>query len=211
MATTRIHIGPADRGRPMTLEEFREAEEEPGYLYELARGALEVTEIPGDWHRQVVHNAHHALTLYSIQHPGLILCIGHGSDIRFQIPELRSDRHPDLGVVFRATRPDSRNRRQATLAVEVVSPGKPARKRDYEEKREEYPAVGIREYWIIDPDSLQVMVLVRREGQGGPSWEERTFRDDQIIGSEILPGFVGRASELWTDMELAGDEGEGAE
>ena len=46
MATTRIQIGPADHGRQMTLDEFREAEEEPGYRYELARGVLEVTEVP---------------------------------------------------------------------------------------------------------------------------------------------------------------------
>ena len=30
MSTTRIQIGPADHGRAMTLEEFLEAEEEPG-------------------------------------------------------------------------------------------------------------------------------------------------------------------------------------
>ena len=38
MATTQIRIGPADHGRRMTLEEFREAEEEPGYCYELRGG-----------------------------------------------------------------------------------------------------------------------------------------------------------------------------
>ena len=48
MATTTIRIGPADHGRTMTLEEFREADEEPGYRYELARGVLEVTEVPND-------------------------------------------------------------------------------------------------------------------------------------------------------------------
>ena len=38
MSTTRIQIGPADHGRRMTLDEFREADEEPGYRYELAGG-----------------------------------------------------------------------------------------------------------------------------------------------------------------------------
>ena len=46
MATIATRIGPADHGRAMTLEEFREAEEEEGYRYELARGVLEVTEVP---------------------------------------------------------------------------------------------------------------------------------------------------------------------
>ena len=50
MSTLATRIGPADHGRAMTLEEFRDAEEEPGYRYELARGVLEVTEVPNDPH-----------------------------------------------------------------------------------------------------------------------------------------------------------------
>ena len=38
MATVRLRIGPADNGLRMSLEEFREAEEEPGYRYELGPG-----------------------------------------------------------------------------------------------------------------------------------------------------------------------------
>jgi Uma2 family endonuclease len=205
MATTRLHIGPADHGRRMSLEEFREAEEEPGYLYELARGVLEVGEVPGDSHRQVVDNLHEAFSHYRRQHPGLILCIGHGSDIRFIIPELESDRHPDLAIVFRDAPRDPRGRRQAGLAVEVVSPGKEARQRDYEDKRQEYLAIGLREYWIVDPHLRRVTVLVRRgEGQGA-TWEERAYRDAEVIGSETLPGFGGTVAELWADAEL--DEG----
>ena len=49
-----LRIGPADHGRTMTLEEFREAEELDGYRYELARGVLEVTEVPNDPHGVVV-------------------------------------------------------------------------------------------------------------------------------------------------------------
>ena len=51
-----VQIGPADNGRRMTLEEFTEAEVEEGYRYELARGVLEVTEVPNDDHGQVVWN-----------------------------------------------------------------------------------------------------------------------------------------------------------
>src|SRR5207249_4381728 len=101
MASLKLHIGPADHGRRMTLDEFREAEEEPGYLYELARGVLEVTEVPGDDHGQIVHNVHEDLSDYHRGHPGLILRFAHGSDVRLLIPELESDRHPDLGVILR--------------------------------------------------------------------------------------------------------------
>ncbi len=49
---TPLCIGPADHGRTMTLEEFLDAEAEEGYRYELARGVLEVTQVPNDLHRQ---------------------------------------------------------------------------------------------------------------------------------------------------------------
>src|SRR5689334_25205178 len=100
MATVRIRIGPADHGRPMTPDEFREAEEQPGYLYELARGGLEVSEVPRDDHGQVVDNLHEAISLYRREHPGRIRRIAHGSDVRLIITELKSGRHPDLAIVF---------------------------------------------------------------------------------------------------------------
>ena len=40
MSIVKTRLGPLDRGRIMTLDEFREADEEPGYLYELARGVV---------------------------------------------------------------------------------------------------------------------------------------------------------------------------
>ena len=43
--TTPLRIGPADRGRTMTLEEFLDADVEEGYRYELARGVLEVNQV----------------------------------------------------------------------------------------------------------------------------------------------------------------------
>jgi Uma2 family endonuclease len=205
MATTRTQIGPADHGRRMTLEEFRDAEEQSGYRYELARGVLEVTEIPGDPHAKVVDNIHEALSTYRRLHPGLILRIGHGSDIRFIIPGLELDRHPDLAVVFEEARPDDRGRLRADLAVEVVSPGSEARKRDYQDKLKDYLDYGIREYRVVDPKLLQVTVHVRREGPGGPAWEARVRSGSDVIASELLPGFAGTVVELWADADL--DEG----
>ncbi|NJN29599.1 MAG: Uma2 family endonuclease [Synechococcales cyanobacterium RM1_1_8] len=49
------------------------------------------------------------------------------------------------------------------LVVEVVSPGEPGEEnydRDYVEKRREYAARGISEYWIVDPTHRVIVVLV---------------------------------------------------
>jgi Uma2 family endonuclease len=204
MATVRLRIGPADQGRKMTLEEFWDAEEQPGYLYELARGVLEVVQVPGEPHSQVVDNLHELFSTHRRQHPGLILRIGRGSDVQYVIPELETDRNPDLAVVFRdiPTR-DVQGRRLSVLAVEVVSPGSRARKRDYEDKRADYLIVGLLEYWIVDPEEKQVTVLVRQEADGLASWEERAYRGSDVIVGELLVGFAGTVAELWVDL---GDE-----
>ncbi|MBC7515169.1 MAG: Uma2 family endonuclease, partial [Alkalinema sp. FL-bin-369] len=47
------------------------------------------------------------------------------------------------------------------LVVEVVSPGTESNdnyKRDYQHKRDQYAAIGVPEYWIVDPEREWVMV-----------------------------------------------------
>jgi Uma2 family endonuclease len=200
MATLRTQIGPGDHGRPMTLDEFHDAQGQAGYLYELARGVLEVVEVPGDDHAQVVDNLHECFSVYRRQNSGLILRIGHGSDVRLEVRDgAGSDRHPDLGVVFQDAAPDARGRRRPSLVVEVVSPGERARERDYQEKRQEYFSLGIKEYWIVDFSLDQVMVLVHPAEERSPR-VERAFRGDETIVSDLLPGFAGRVSELWVGV-----------
>lgn len=201
MSTTRIRIGPSDHGRPMTLEEFREAEEQEGYRYELARGVLEVTEVPSDDHGQVVDNLHESFSTYRRQHPGVIRRIGHGSDTRLLIPEWDSDRNPDLAIIFPEAPKNQRGRQIPGLVVEVLSPGRRARDRDYLEKREEYLTRGVREYWIVDRFQRLLTVLIRREAEAGPTWEEHVYREDQRIHSEALPRFDGRVADLWVGLE----------
>jgi len=57
MATaSKLRVGPADHGRRLTLADFLDAEEVPGYRYELAKGVIEVSEVPNDPHAQIVDN-----------------------------------------------------------------------------------------------------------------------------------------------------------
>lgn len=63
MATITPRLGPLDHGRRLTLDEFHDAEFEEGYRYELARGAVEVTKVPGTRHNQVVSNLYRALVV----------------------------------------------------------------------------------------------------------------------------------------------------
>ncbi len=193
--TTPLRIGPADNGRTMTLEDFLDADVEEGFRYELGRGVLEVTQVPKDPHGQVVTNLYLAIANYYRTHPGFVLRFGGGAEFQFVIPTVVSGRNPDLGVVLRGAPKDWRGRSVPALAAEVVS--RTSERRDYETKRVEYLAYGLLEYWIVDPLKRQVTVLSRQ----GDNWDEAVFRDQQVIGTQVLPGFVTTVAELWIDVE----------
>src|SRR3954467_11893215 len=169
----RRHLGPADHGRAMTLQEFLEADEEPGYRYELARGVLEVTEVPNDPHGQVEWNLLAALRDHQRERPGLIRRCGASGSVRLWLPGMVSGRNPDVAVVLQGAPKDHRGRRIPALVVEVVSVD--GESRDYETRRQEYLACALLEYWIVAPQKHQVTVLARR----GDVWDERTFEGQQ--------------------------------
>ncbi|MBE9043845.1 Uma2 family endonuclease [Pleurocapsales cyanobacterium LEGE 10410] len=60
-----------------------------------------------------------------------------------------------------------------SLVVEVVSPGKKNRDRDYRFKRSEYAARGIEHYWIIDPQDKKFVCLELQDGL----YEEKIFNN----------------------------------
>jgi Uma2 family endonuclease len=195
--TTPLRTSPADNGRVMSLEEFREAEVEDGYRYELARGMLEVSEVPNDPHGHVVCNLYRAVARYELENPHIVSRFGGGSEFRLWIPALISGRNPDVAVALRNTPRDERGRRPPSLAFEVVSEGSEARERDFVTKRVEYLAYGLSEYWIVDPERKCVTVLIR----DGDAWVEQVYRDDQQARSLVLPGFAVSVCNLWIDVE----------
>ena len=72
------------------------------------------------------------------------------------------------------------------LVVEGVSPGDENSDnytRDYHDKRDRYADRGIPEYWLIDPQRSWVMVGLLVAGR----YEFTTFRENQAIGSQVLP------------------------
>jgi Uma2 family endonuclease len=72
------------------------------------------------------------------------------------------------------------------LVVEVVSPGGESSdnyKRDYVNKLQQYAAIGIPEYWLVDPDREWVMVGTLTDG----AYLFQTFMGNQSIGSPTFP------------------------
>jgi len=188
-------LGPADHGERMSLEEFEQADVEPGYLYELARGVLEVSEVPDEFpHGMLVYWFYRLLGRFDDANPGLIQRFGGGSEYRLVIPALESGRHPDIAVTLKGAPKNVRGRRPPALAIEIVSPGRDAHDRDYKAKREEHLAYGMSEYWIVDPYERRVIVLLR----DGGVWVERVFtKPEDSASGLVLPGLVAPLAELW--------------
>ncbi len=161
-----------------------------------------MTEFPADDHWQVLDTLHEFFSRYRRDHPGAILRIGHGSEVRYVIPEIQSGRHPDVAVVVQGDPRDAKGRLRPSLVIEVVSPGKRSRKRDYEDKKADYLALDIiREYWIVDPAERRVTVLLRRGSGEASHWEERIVRDNEPILGDRLPGLAIPASDLWVGLD----------
>jgi Uma2 family endonuclease len=80
------------------------------------------------------------------------------------------------------------------LVVEVVSPGKTNRDRDYVLKRAQYAAIGVPEYWLIDPVAQTVMVLtLSRVGYQ----EVGVFGTQAAIASVEFPDLALRVEQIF--------------
>jgi Uma2 family endonuclease len=98
----------------------------------------------------------------------------HPGGCEVQVPVLQmgdaANRYPDL-VVLRPEHLDLLTKRLTItidmpplrMAVEVASPGKRNHDRDYNNKLAQYEAIGVEEYWIVDPEAQAVVVFVLQQ------------------------------------------------
>jgi Uma2 family endonuclease len=179
-------IGPADHGRRMTLEEFDEAEGQEGYLYELSRGIVTVSDVPNRLHLLIVAAIRNLLQAYEATKAGRIQIIAAGSECKLPIGAFASERHPDLSLYLTPAPEIDDETLWAQwipeIVIEVVSPN--SRKRDYEEKPAEYLRFGVKEYWIVDSDERVMVVMRRSRGR----WAETIVRPGDIHRTRLLPG-----------------------
>src|SRR5438309_8066062 len=68
----RRKIGPADHGRRMSLKDFDHAPVVEGYLYELSRGIITVSDVPKYYHFAQVQGTRDQFIVYKLSHPGRI-------------------------------------------------------------------------------------------------------------------------------------------
>lgn len=81
------------------------------------------------------------------------------------------------------------------LVVEVLSPG--TRRRDLVDKRRWYRQYGVREYWIVDPITREIVVLAFDEQRVST---RRRFAGNERIVSAILPSFDASVAAFFEDV-----------
>jgi Uma2 family endonuclease len=85
-----------------------------------------------------------------------------------------------------------------TIAIEFVSAGRRNRQRDYVEKRQEYGAAGIKEYWIFDRFRRTLTVVAY--APTGPL--EAIFSEAETYESPLLPGFIVPLARILAAADL---------
>ncbi|MEN9870011.1 MAG: hypothetical protein RLZZ171_994 [Cyanobacteriota bacterium] len=139
-----------------TLTEYLNAEIEPDRLYEVEGG--KIIDMPPESFQNVCIIFKLIKLLLAEINPERISnkteIIVSGSRFNSRFPDLvifTEEQLIELSSLNRST--IALDMLSPLLVVEVVSPGKKARDRDYRYKRSEYAARGIKYYWIIDPES----------------------------------------------------------
>ena len=177
----------------LTFEEYLKYDDGTDNRYEYEDGGLLGMLPATGFHEDIISFLVFVLRL-EIQRLSLQLkCRAAGTEV----PTSGQGRKPDVSVITAEQAAETRYqsailRTPPVLVVEVVSPE--SIKRDYVDKRREYAAIGVSEYWIIDPLKSQILIL-RLEGT---DYNERLFADTNQIESAVFPELALTAEQVFS-------------
>ncbi len=193
-----LRLDGASNGMLLTPEEFDAVVDyDEAYTYELIRGVVIVNPIPSEAESDPNEELGHLLREYGESHPGATLDKTLSERyVRTADSRRRADRVIWAGL---GRLPDPR-RDAPTIAVEFVSRRKRDKRRDYGEKRREYLAVGVGEYWIIDR-FRRTMTVYRAGERETVVPENGTYRTDLLPGFELELARLFAVADEWRDEE----------
>ncbi len=188
--------------KKLTFEDYLNYEDDTDYRYELIDGKL-VPLAPESPENDLI--ARFLLFVFVSRGIVPLKLVGiHTCEVQVPVfqPHDAANRYPDVVVLREEHLTLMKKRLTVTLdmppprlVAEVVSPGKVGRDRDYNCKRKQYAAIGIPEYWIIDPIEQRVMVLRLESGEyiesifsGSDRIISPTFPQLELTAEQILQG-----------------------
>jgi Uma2 family endonuclease len=191
--STILKLGPADHGRPLTLEEFEAGEYQGGYHYELINGRLSVSPVPDQPENSVEDWLFFQLKLYAHQRPEVInfvtvkarVFVPDRPDLTAPEPDISAYRDYPLARRFRDVRWQDVS---PVLVVEVLSEDDPDK--DLVRNVELYWQVpSIREYWTIDTRAGAEQPSLRVHRRHGQRWVKKDVAAGESYTTRLLPGF----------------------
>jgi Uma2 family endonuclease len=165
-----------------SFEDYLAYENVEDRLYELFNGGL--VEVPPESGFNV--GIATKLLIYFAQMVGHLRVRGHGLEL--EVEGEPRNRYPDLTIIkeehvgqLLARNTIRLNMAAPDLVVEMVSPGnlqrdslsETLRDRDYVAKRSQYQSRNIPAYWIVDPQTQEIMVLTLT----ATGYQEQVYRD----------------------------------
>jgi Uma2 family endonuclease len=162
-----------------------------GLRYEIVEGELHMAPAPVPEHQTISGY----VTYFLMQH---IQLAGYGCIFAAPIDvELGFDTvvQPDLVVILATGAAVITQRRivgPPDLVIEITSPSTASY--DRREKRDAYAAAGIREYWIVDPASKTVELLML---EGTIYRAEAAYMGQAVIPSMVLPAWDVATARLF--------------
>ena len=170
-----------------------------GLLVEYADGFIRILPMPNLLHQWIVRFLFRLLDGFVNQRAA-------GEVLLAPLPvQLTATKYREPDIMFLRSRRISNWKGHpagADLVVEVVSEGKENWERDHVEKRQEYAAAGIAEYWIVDPQERKISVLTL---DGSDYREHGVFTSGDTASSVLLSGFVCQVNDVFARCDEAKD------
>jgi Uma2 family endonuclease len=181
----QTNIQPAMKARRLTYADYR-ALPDDGTRYELVEGKLREMPSPTVSHQRALKQLLKKMDEFASEKKlGEVLCapldVQLSDDLCYQ---------PDVLFVAKESKAkitDVDVQGAPDLVVEIVSPS--SRYTDRKEKMGNYANYGVREYWLVYPETIFVEVFVLREGKYemlGRYGEGETMRSEILAGLEFL-------------------------
>jgi Uma2 family endonuclease len=184
MSKTKLFLTHEDQGLQLTRAEFADADTEVPWRFERAKGRLVVMTPPGYEHHRVAAWFRNHLGAYALSRPDIL------EDVfqeRWAAVDAQTDRIADIAVYLRSQGTQKKlPDRVPEIIFEIVSAGPYNRRRDYEEKREDYLKFGVREYVIVDRFHHTVTVLRLTDG----AYAQSILNSDDVYTTPLLPGLA---------------------
>jgi len=181
-------------GTRLTLDDFVLFPDD-GLRHELIDGEHYVTPSPNTRHQRLVQRLHLALANHLLSKPLQGEVFIAPFDVVLSFHDVVE---PDLLLVAGDQEHilTSQNvKGSPALVVEVLSPG--TKGRDEGIKRQLFERVGVREYWIVDPDRNRIRVFRRAPGGSFPLVGDLAAEPAHRLRTPLLPGFSLRLDRFF--------------